>query len=89
MLLVVQPVFKWLEKNNATVFISFIYVFTVVLVVTFAIEIGQAYSGTGDMDKKDILSGVAGFFAFFGIYLLGYLYKNKLKDSDDEDKKDK
>lgn len=89
MLLVVQPVFKWLEKNNATVFISFIYVFTVVLVVTFAIEIGQAYSGTGDMDKKDILSGVAGFFAFFGIYLLGYLYKNKLKDSDDEDKKNK
>ena len=89
MLLVVQPVFKWLEKNNATVLISFIYVFTVVLVVTFAIEIGQAWSGSGDMDKKDILSGVAGFFVFFGIYLLVYLYKNRTKDNKDEDKKDK
>lgn len=81
MLAVVQPVFKWLEKNDATVFISFIYVFTVVLVVTFAIEIGQAYSGTGDMDKYDIASGIAGFFVFFGLYLILY-YIYKLKNSD-------
>lgn len=77
MLLVIQPIFKWLEKNDATVLITFIYVFTVVIVVTFAIEIGQAYSGSGDMDKYDIASGIAGFFVAFGIYLLGYyLYKN-------------
>ena len=81
MLAVVQPVFKWLEKNDAIVFISFIYVFTVVLVVTFAIEIGQAYSGTGDMDKYDIASGIAGFFVFFGLYLILY-YIYKLKNSD-------
>lgn len=79
MLIVIQPLFKWLEKNNATVFITFIYVFTVVLVVTFAIEIGQAYAGTGDMDKYDIASGIAGFFAAFGIYLLGYYLLKKRK----------
>lgn len=80
MLLVVQPLFKWLEKNGATVITSFIYVFTVVIVITFAIEIGQAYSGTGDMDKYDIASGIAGFFVAFGVYLVFYyLYKNKKK----------
>lgn len=81
MLIVIQPLFKWLEKNDATVLITFIYVFTVVLVVTFAIEIGQAYSGTGDMDKYDIASGIAGFFVAFGVYLLGYyLYKGRHND---------
>ena len=80
MLLAVQPIFRWLNRNGATVIISFIYVFTVVLVVTFAIEIGQAFSGTGDMDKKDILAGVAGFFVFFGIYLVCYLIYWKTKD---------
>jgi len=86
MLLVIQPVFKWLEKNDATVFITFIYVFTVVLVVTFAIEIGQAYSGTGDMDKYDIASGIAGFFVFFGLYLLIY-YIYRIRKEEIEKKK--
>ena len=83
MLLLIQPLFKWLEKHDATVFITFIYVFTVVLVVTFAIEIGQAYSGSGDMDKYDIVSGVAGFFVAFAIYLIGY-YIYKMKDKKDK-----
>ena len=78
MLIAIQPLFKWLATHEGTILITFIYVFTVVLVVTFAIEIGQAYSGTGDMDKYDIASGIAGFFVFFGIYLVGYLiYKNR------------
>lgn len=82
MLLVIQPIFKWLEKNDATVLITFIYVFTVVIVVTFAIEIGQAYSGSGDMDKYDIASGIAGFFVAFGVYLVGYyLYKSRIENT--------
>jgi len=88
MLLVIQPIFKWLEKNDATVFITFFYVFTVVLVVTFAIEIGQAYSGTGDMDKYDIASGIAGFFVFFGIYLVGY-YIYRIRKDELEKKQEK
>ena len=73
MLFVLQPLFKWLATHDGTLLITFIYVFTVILVITFAIEIGQWYSGTGDMDFYDIASGVAGFFVFFGIYLVWYL----------------
>ena len=80
MLLVIQPVFEWLEKHDSTILITFIYVFTVVMVVTLAIEIGQAWSGTGDMDKYDVMSGIAGFFVAFGVYLVGYLlYKSTRK----------
>ena len=89
MLLVIQPVFKWLATHDGTLLITFIYVFTLILVITFAIEIGQWYSGTGDMDFYDIASGVAGFFVFFGVYLVGYLiYKSRepINDSNRENK---
>lgn len=97
MLLLIQPFFKWLVKHGGTLVITFIYVFTVVLVISFAIEIGQGYSGTGDMDKYDIAFGLAGFFVFFGIYLIGYLlldgYKinmnNKIRQVDSNEDKDK
>ena len=81
MLLVIQPVFKWLIKHHAELMITFLYVFTIVVVISFAIEIGQAYSGTGDMDFYDIASGILGFFVFFGIYLLGYLAFNGVRNS--------
>ena len=73
MVAVIQPIFRWLSKHHAELAITFLYSFTVILTVSFAIEIGQAYSGTGDMDFYDIASGVLGFFVFFGIYLIGYL----------------
>ena len=81
MLLVIQPVFKWLIKHHAELMITFLYVFTIVVVISFAIEIGQAYSGTGDMDFYDIASGIMGFFVFFGIYLIGYLAFNGVRNS--------
>ena len=81
MLLVIQPVFKWLIKHHAELMITFLYVFTIVVVISFAIEIGQAYSGTGDMDFYDIASGILGFFVFFGIYLIGYLAFNGVRNS--------
>ncbi len=79
LLLVIQPLFKWLSSHNKTIFISFIYVFTVVVVVTFAIEIGQKYTGSSDMDFYDVVSGIAGFFVFFVVYLAGYLIFKRLK----------
>ncbi|MBR5342227.1 MAG: hypothetical protein IK151_09945 [Erysipelotrichaceae bacterium] len=79
MLVVIQPIFRWLAKHHAELLITFLYVFTIVVVVSFAIEIGQAYTGTGDMDFYDIASGLLGFFVFFGIYLIGYIIWNALK----------
>lgn len=43
---VVYPVFKWLEKHDHVMVIAWIYVLTLIIVITFAIEIGQKASGT-------------------------------------------
>ena len=65
MILVIYPTFKWLARNNHIMVISWIYVFTLIVVITFAIEIGQGITGTGTMDFDDIVAGVAGFMAMF------------------------
>lgn len=81
MMFLIQPIVEWLAKKGATLVVTFIYVFTVVIVVSFAIEIGQAYSGTGTMDFYDIASGILGFFVFFAIYIIVYLTFNGIKSA--------
>ena len=44
--------------------------FTVMIVLTFAIEIGQGVSGTGAMEMEDIVAGMAGFLAVFLVFAL-------------------
>lgn len=63
----VHFVFKRLARWSITA-ISFIYVFTVMTVLGFAIEIGQRITGTGDMDFGDVISGLYGVLVFFLIY---------------------
>ena len=63
----VHAVFRRLAKWSITA-VSFIYVFTVMTVLGFAIEIGQRISGTGEMDFADIVAGLYGVLVFFGIY---------------------
>ena len=65
LIFLIQPVFKGLAENGHTIVITWIYVFTVVLVITFAIELGQWYSGTGVMESEDIAYGVTGFLVLF------------------------
>ena len=73
---VVHFVFKRLARISISV-LSFIYVFTVMTVLGFAIEIGQRITGTGSMDFGDVVAGLYGVLAFFGVYavvrLLGLL----------------
>ena len=73
---VVHFVFKRLAKISISV-LSFIYVFTVMTVLGFAIEIVQRITGTGSMDFGDVVAGLYGVLAFFGAYtvvrLLGLL----------------
>lgn len=66
-LMVIYPLFKILSENHILV-IAFIYVFTVIVVITFAIEIGQKISGTGTMDFSDIVFGLAGFLLMFAVF---------------------
>lgn len=68
MIFVVHPIFKWLAKHNHIMVISWIYVFTLVLVITFAIEIGQRVTHTGVMEFADIVFGVFGFLAMFLVF---------------------
>ena len=64
---VVHAVFRRLAKWSITA-VSFIYVFTVMTVLGFAIEIGQRISGTGQMDFGDVVAGLYGVLAFFAVY---------------------
>lgn len=69
MLFVIYPLFKLLSKNHVLV-IAWIYVFTVIMVIVFAIEIGQGFTGTGTMDFDDIVAGVVGFMAMFIAFVI-------------------
>ena len=65
---VVYPLFKWLAQKKHIMVIAWIYVFTLILVITFAIEIGQKISGTGNMEFDDIVFGMLGFFTMFAAF---------------------
>lgn len=69
MLVVLYPLFKWLAKKHLTILIAWFYVFTVLIVITFAIEIAQWYSKTGTMDFKDIVAGLIGYFAMSFVFI--------------------
>ena len=65
-----HPIFKALIRHGHEIVVSWFYVFTLILVITFAIEIGQRISNTGTMEFFDIVYGIAGFFWMFAIYAL-------------------
>jgi glycopeptide antibiotics resistance protein len=67
LLLVIYPLFLALSKRHVLT-IAWIYVFTVMVVLSFAIEIGQGITDTGNMDLEDVISGLAGFMLLFFIF---------------------
>ena len=81
MFLCIKPIFDYLSKNNKVVTITFIYVFTLMVVLTFAIEIGQRITNTGAMEFKDIVAGLAGFLFLFIIYLIIYFIIKHIKEN--------
>lgn len=95
LIFIIYPLFKWLAKNNHVMVIAWFYVFTVIIVLTFAIEIGQKVTGTGAMEFADIVFGIVGFIVMFLIFaLIRAIYKgilqvihnrNQSKDNVDED----
>lgn len=61
-------VFKLLEDH--IIVVAAIYAFTVMFVLTFAIEIGQGLTGTGAMEMDDVKAGIAGFLALLVVFLV-------------------
>lgn len=85
--LCVHSVFKWLSKRSITA-ISWIYTFTVIVVITFAIEIGQHVSNTGRMSFSDIAYGIWGFLLTFVIYLIiRYCFKGMKRPNEEREKR--
>ncbi|GIM28194.1 hypothetical protein CPJCM30710_08600 [Clostridium polyendosporum] len=82
-----QSVFRWLAKYSITA-ISFIYTFTVLMVIVFGIEIGQKITKRGNMEFADIVAGVNGFLYIFIVYLIiriiTYLMKKILSYSNNK-----
>lgn len=68
MIFVIYPIFKMLAKTDHVMVITWIYVTTLIIVITFAIEIGQRATNTGAMEFADIVFGVVGFFVMFFVY---------------------
>jgi len=66
---VAEVTFKRLAKWSISV-ISFIFTSTVLMVFVFGLEIEQKITGRGNMEFSDITSGLWGFGAIFGIYLI-------------------
>ena len=66
----IHPLFRHLSRTNHVMVITWIYVFTLILVITFAVEIGQRLTKTGDMEFADIVFGVGGFIAMFAVFAL-------------------
>lgn len=69
LLCIVHPLFMYLAKKDHIMVASFLYVFSAVIVITFAIEIGQRVSGTGTMELWDITYGIAGFLVMFAVFI--------------------
>lgn len=68
MVFLIHPIFHYLAKKNHVMVITWIYVLTVLMVITFAIEVGQGWTHTGVMEFADIQYGLLGFFLMFGIF---------------------
>ena len=73
MILLVYPLFKLLANHNRVLAITWIYALTVLLVLTFAIEIGQSLTGTGTMEFGDVVAGMGGFFAVTAVIVTLHL----------------
>ena len=66
---IVYFVFKIIEEMKwSTTIFSFIYTFTVMIVLVFAIELQQAITNRGNMEFADAVMGLWGFIVLFFIY---------------------
>lgn len=81
---VVYLAFKVISKIKWSITImAFLYTFTVMVVLVFAIEIQQAYTQRGNMEFADAVMGLWGFIVFFAVYavigIIGYLIYRAVK----------
>lgn len=85
---IAHPIFKMLARTGHVMVITFLYVGTIMIVIAFAIEIGQGVTGTGAMEFDDIVYGIGGFLAMFIVLMviraIYHLIKRWVTKGDDE-----
>ncbi len=69
----VNALFVRISRRSITV-ISFLYTFTVLVVLVFGLEIQQKITGRGDMEFADVVAGLWGFLTLFGGLLTAKLF---------------
>ena len=75
--LLIYLVFKWVNQFKfKTTIIAFVYTFTLMVVLVFAIEIQQAITNRGNMEFADAAMGLWGFVVLFFLYsiIAGIIY---------------
>ena len=86
---VFYPLFRYLAKKGHVLVIAWLYTFTLILGLTFAIEIGQGATGTGIMEFADIVAGIGGFILMFAVFALlrelYHLIRDWVRSSGDPD----
>ena len=70
LLFLIHPLFLWLTKRRHVLVISWLYVFTLIVGFSLAVEIGQHISHSGNMEFADIMFGLVGFLAMFALFAL-------------------
>jgi len=76
---IIYPIFKWLADRNHIMTITWIYVFTLIVVITFAIEIGQKVTNSGTMEFADIVFGILGFVSAYAVFAVGRALWKKMR----------
>ena len=71
--LLVLPVFRFLTRRGRYGLMAWLFTFSTVLFVIFAIEVGQYLTKTGSLHTRDIAYGIAGFLAASAVIALAYL----------------
>ena len=76
--IVCDALFKRLAKWSVSA-ITFIYTFTIMVVLVLAIEIGQKVTQAGNMEFEDVVAGLSGFIVFSLLYILIRILLKELK----------
>jgi TRAP-type uncharacterized transport system fused permease subunit len=79
LLLLAYPIFRYLTRRGCAGIMTWLFAFSAVLSVCFAIEIGQHLTKTGTMQLEDIVYGMIGFFAASVCFALLYLLVRFIK----------
>lgn len=81
LLICIYPIFRYLAKRNKIMGITWIYVFTILVAFTLAIEVGQKVTGAGDMDFADIVAGILGYFVMSAAFVVIIKIKDAITGS--------